>query len=130
MYTRTQHAAQMIAALVFMVAGVAHFLLPDTLIRFIPPYLPAAAALVAISGVFEIAGSAGLLLGRFRRWAAWGLSAMLVSFLPANLFMAMHPAEAGFPGVPKVIFWARIALLPLMVWCLLWCTRQTKRSPK
>ena len=124
MYTRIQHATRLTAAFVFTMAGVGHFLFlfRDTLARFIPPYLPAAAALVLISGVFEVAGGVGLLLFRSRRWAAWGLSAMLISFLPANLFMAVHPAEAGFPGVPKGIFWVRIALLPLMVWCLFWCT--------
>lgn len=123
MNTWARYSVRLIAALIFLAAGIGHFLARDTLARFIPPYLPAAGALVLISGAFEIAGGIGLLVDRFRRWAAWGLSAMLVSFLPANLFMALNPADAGLPEVPEAIFWLRIAVLPLMVWCLFWCTR-------
>ena len=127
-FTPIQIAAQRIAALLFTVAGLGHFLALQTLVRFIPPYLPAPEELVLLSGIFEIAGGVGLMLPRFRRWAAWGLSAMLISFLPANIFMAGHPAEAGLPGVPTVVFWGRIALLPVMIWCLLWCTRPADRT--
>lgn len=127
-YTLTQRAALTIAALVFIAAGLGHFLFPEALARFIPPYLPAPATLVLISGGFEIVGGVGLFSSRFRRWAAWGLSAMLISFLPANLFMAVHPADAGLPGVPIAVFWGRIALLPVMIWCLLWCTRPATQT--
>ncbi len=47
------------------------------------------------------------------------MSALLVSFLPANLFMATHPADAGPPSIPTAVFRGRIALLPVMVWSLL-----------
>ncbi len=127
-YTSTQRAAQAIAALVFIVAGLGHFLFSEALARFIPPYIPAPVALVLISGGFEIAGGVGLFLPRSRRWAAWGLSALLVSFLPANLFMATHPTDAGFPGIPIAVLWGRIALLPVMVWSLLWCTRPAAQT--
>jgi uncharacterized membrane protein len=126
MFRPAQRAIQMIAATVFIAAGFAHFLFPDILARFIPPYLPAATALVLLSGAFEVMGGVGMLLSRFRGIAAWGLSAMLISFLPANLFMAMRPVEAGLAGVPSAVFWARIALLPVMVWGLLWCARPGK----
>ncbi len=129
MYTLTQRAAQAIAALVFIVAGLGHLLFSEALARFIPPYIPAPVALVLISGGLEIAGGVGLSQPRSRRWAAWGLSALLVSFLPANLFMATHPADAGLPSIPTAVFWGRIALLPVMVWSLLWCTRPATRTP-
>ncbi len=127
MYTPKQRPLQADWAMLFIRAGVGHFLFSTALGRFIPPYLPDALQLVLISGVFEMAGGVAMLLTRFRRPAAWGLSAMLISFLPANIFMGMHPAEAGLPGVPPGIFWARIVLLPFMVWGLVWCTRP--RSP-
>lgn len=123
MYTPAQRALQTMWAMVFIGAGVGHFLFSAALSQFIPTYLPGALALVLISEVFEIAGGVGMFLPRFRRMAAWGSSALLISFLPANIFMGMHPVEAGFPGVPAGVFWARIAILPAMVWCLLWCTR-------
>jgi uncharacterized membrane protein len=127
MYTPSQRVLQVIWGIVFIVAGLGHFLFSTKLSRFIPPYLPGALALVLISGILEIAGGVGLILRRFRRAAGWGLSAMLVSFLPANVFMGMSPVEAGLPGVPAIVFWTRVAILPPMVWCMLWCTQA--RSP-
>jgi uncharacterized membrane protein len=120
--SRPQRAVRLAAAVVFLAAGVAHFAAPAPLVRMIPPYLPAPLALVLLSGLAEMAGGAGLLIPRFRRTAGWGLSAMLVSFLPANLFMALHPAEAGFAAVPTVVFWSRILLLPVLIWGLLWAS--------
>jgi uncharacterized membrane protein len=108
------------AALVFLVAGIGHFVAVDMLAGFIPPYLPAPAALVWISGAVEIAGGAGLLVAGYRRGAAWMLSLMLVSFLPANIFMATHPQKTGVGGLPVFVLWTRIALLPVMICGLLW----------
>jgi uncharacterized membrane protein len=116
------------AALVFLVAGIAHFVAVEMLARFIPPWLPAPVALVWISGAVEVAGGAGLLVAGFRRGAAWMLSLMLVSFLPANIFMATHPLEAGVGGLPVLVLWTRIALLPVMVGGLFWAAG-VRRGP-
>lgn len=109
-------------ATIFAIAGIAHFLVPAPLTRMIPPYLPAHFALVLVSGLFEIAGGIGLLVPRLRRTAAWGLSALLVAILPANVYMAIHPAEAGFGAFPSLLLWIRILLLPVFIWGLLWCS--------
>jgi uncharacterized membrane protein len=110
------------AATIFAAAGIAHFLVPAPLTRMIPPYLPAHFALVLVSGLFEIAGGIGLLVPGLRRTAAWGLSALLVAILPANVYMAIHPAEAGFGAVPSLLLWIRILLMPVFIWGLLWCS--------
>jgi uncharacterized membrane protein len=109
------------AATIFATAGIAHFLVPAPLARMIPPYLPVHFALVLVSGLFEIGGGIGLLVPRLRRMAAWGLSALLVAILPANVHMALHPADAGFGACPSQLFWIRILLLPFFIWGLLWC---------
>jgi uncharacterized membrane protein len=110
------------AAAIFATAGIAHFLVPAPLTRMIPPYLPAHSVLVLGSGLFEIAGGIGLLVPRLRRMAAWGLCALLVAILPANVHMAAHPAEAGFGAFPSLLLWIRILLLPVFIWGLLWCS--------
>jgi uncharacterized membrane protein len=92
----------------------------------IPPYLPSPLALVLISGVVELAGGAGLLWARFRRPASLLLAALLVSILPANIFMLVDPVAAGVSQVPAVLLWGRILALPLMIWCLVWSTRPAR----
>jgi uncharacterized membrane protein len=118
----TQRTVTAGAATIFATAGIAHFLVPAPLTRMIPPYLPAHFALVLVSGLFEIAGGIGLLVPRLRRTAAWGLSALLVAILPANVYMAIHPAETGFGAFPSLLLWIRILLLPVFIWGLLWCS--------
>ena len=111
---------------VFVAAGVLHFLRPDAYVRIMPPYLPAPRALVFASGAAEIAGGLGLWFGRLRPAAAWGLAALLVAVLPANVEMARRPALA--PGIPAWALWARLALQPLLIALVLWAGRQTRRT--
>ena len=84
-----------------------------------PPYVPAARAMVYASGVAEMAGGAGLLVRRTRRPAGWWLVATLVAVFPANLHMALHPEQ--FPKVPggARALWARLPLQGLFIaWVL------------
>jgi len=48
-----------------------HFIKPDAYLRLMPPYIPWHAAMVRISGGFEILGGLGLLVPQMRRTAAW-----------------------------------------------------------
>src|SRR5437868_2924630 len=89
--TRSRAAARGVAAAVFIAAGVNHFVKPEFYRAIVPPGFPAPAELVAFSGVAEVAGGVGLLVGRLRRAAGWGLIALLVAVFPANVFMAVAP---------------------------------------
>lgn len=103
-------------ALLFVAAGVNHFINLDTSIylKIMPPQLPAPRLLVYVSGVCEVLGGLGLLLPATRRAAGWGLLALLVAVFPANVYMALHHAELGFPAW---LAWGRLPLqLPLMWW--------------
>ena len=110
-----------ILAVLFLVAGSLHFLIPQPYLKIMPPVLPAPLLLVYISGVAEIMGGAGLLLAPTRRIAAWGLTALLVAVLPANIYMAA--AHLPFPGIVGQSWaqWLRVPLqLPLIYWCWLY----------
>ena len=79
-----------------------------------PPALPAPLLLVYVSGVAEIAGGLGLLLPATRRWAGWGLVALLVAVFPANVYMALIHEQLGISGW---VAWGRLPLqLPLLWW--------------
>ena len=87
---------RVLLAILFMVSGSLHFFAPPLYLRIMPPYLPAPLALVYISGVAEILGGAGLLIPSTRQAAAWGLIALLIAVLPANIYMAT--AHLSAPG--------------------------------
>ncbi len=102
-------------AALFLYAGAMHFVAPGPFIRIVPRWLPAPAALVAISGACEILGGLGLLVPGTRRWAAWGLVALLVAVFPANVNMALHRLPFGKYPVPAWALWARLPLQLLLI---------------
>jgi uncharacterized membrane protein len=74
-------------AVLFIGAGVLHFVAPATYLHIMPPYLPAPLALVYLSGAAEIAGGVGLLIPATRQLAGWGLILLLLAVFPANVYM-------------------------------------------
>lgn len=112
-----------LAAIFYVVAGALHFLKPEPYLRIMPPYIPWHVAMVRISGGFEILGGLGLLVSGTRRAAAGGLIALLIAVFPANIYMPIHPIEAGATSIAPVLRWGRLPLQLLLVWWLLWCTK-------
>ncbi|WP_028567278.1 DoxX family protein [Salisaeta longa] len=104
-----------VLAALFVSTGLLHFIMPQTFVRIVPPYLPRPLLLVYISGVFEIAGGAGLLVSTWRPLAGWGLILLLIAVFPANVHMALHPA--AFRPIPA---WALYLRLPLQVVLIAW----------
>jgi len=125
------HGAVQIALLVLLAglmvfAGVMHFVTPEVYVRIVPRWLPAPAALVAISGACEILCGVGLLVPGTRRWAAWGLIALLVAVFPANVNMALNHLPFGRQKVPAWALWAR---LPLQAVLIAWAWVFTRAWP-
>lgn len=89
-----------------------------------PPWLPAHAALVAISGWCELAGGIGLLLPLTRRAAGWGLLVLCIAVLPANIQMWLDAMTAGKAWWVQAMLLFRLPLqLPLMWW--IWCVMRS-----
>lgn len=103
-------------AFLFVVAGVFHFVRPAPFIRIVPSWLPAAALLVAVSGIAEIAGGVGLLMPTTRVAAAWGLIGLLVAVFPANVKMLTDAIAQGGSPLYLGALWARLPLQPVLVW--------------
>ncbi|MDU0372202.1 DoxX family protein [Hymenobacter endophyticus] len=121
----TKRVSRLALALLFLVAGAAHFLRPQPFVRIVPPYLPEPLLLVYLSGAAEVAGGLGLLLPATRRWAAWGLVLLLVAVFPANLYM-LQSHGAGLP-VPLWALWLR---LPLQLVLIAWAWQHTRPTAK
>jgi uncharacterized membrane protein len=112
---------RILLAVLFVISGTLHFIAPRVYARIIPPLLPAPLALVYISGAAEILGGIGLLIPATRHVAAWGLVALLIAILPANIHMATAHIRA--PGIMGKSWtqWLRIPLqLPLIYWAWLY----------
>ncbi|MEO1617606.1 MAG: MauE/DoxX family redox-associated membrane protein [Planctomycetota bacterium] len=99
----------------FIAAGINHFVSPDVYLKIMPDYLPWPLALVYVSGFFEVLGGVGLAVPRLRRAAGWGLIALLVAVFPANVDMLMNADQ--FPAIPV---WALVARLPLQGVLIAW----------
>ncbi len=106
-------------AAMFAFTGVMHFLRPRMFEAIVPPSLPAPGTLVSISGVAELLGGIGLLVGSTRVFAAWGLLALLLAVFPANVFMARHP-ERFRRIAPAWALWARLPLQPVLMAAVAW----------
>jgi uncharacterized membrane protein len=110
-------------ALFFIGGGINHFAMPRTYESIVPPGIGDPKRLVEISGVAEIAGGVGLLLGRTRSASGLGLVALMAAVFPANLYMARNPER--FPKIPQRALYARLPLQPLLMW---WVWRVTRPS--
>jgi uncharacterized membrane protein len=108
----------------FIVAGALHFIWPRPYRAIVPPWVPAPEAMVAASGVAEIAGGVGLLLPRTRRPAGWWLVGTLLGVFPANLHMALHPSQySKVPGGAPAL-WARLPVQGVFIAWVLSASRQ------
>lgn len=117
---------RIVLAVAFVGMGIAHFVpsLARGMRAIIPPRLrrpgwPSPAALVALTGVCEIAGGLGLLAPwpGLRAVAGVALGVFLVAVFPANAYAARHPERFGAIAIP---FWPRlIAQLVLIVMVLI-----------
>lgn len=79
-----------VLAVCIIVVGTLHFLVPQPFIKIVPGLLPYPAALVYISGFFEILGGIGLLVPAVSQMAAWGLLLLFIAVYPANINMAVN----------------------------------------
>jgi uncharacterized membrane protein len=126
---RSGAARRVILSILFIAAGILHFVIPHIYMRIMPPYLLHPRLLIDISGVAEMLGGLGLLIRSTSRAAAWGLVALLIAVWPANIYMAM--AHLPFSGIIGQSWaqWFRVVLqLPLIYWAWLY-TRRAERQP-
>jgi uncharacterized membrane protein len=109
----------------FILAGIWHFLFPAYYRAIVPSYLPAPAALVAVSGLAEIAGGFGLLVPRWRQAAGLGLVVLLLAVFPANVEMLRQGRARGMSGPVEALLWLRLPFQAVLMW---WAWRLSRPS--
>lgn len=118
--SKTRRASLYLMAFLYVAAGLNHFRDPGFYLRMMPPYLPWHEALVAVSGVIEVALGLLLLPARTRRLAGLGIIALLVAVFPANLHMALHPSD--FADIPRWGLYLRLPIQALLIAWAWWTT--------
>jgi len=120
--SRHDKAAAAMAAM-FLFTSTDHFLTPGRYLPMMPPALPAPLLLIYISGFCELAGAVGLLIRPTRRWAAWGLVALLIAVFPANIYVALSGGSiAGLPSSPWY-YWMRLPVQFVFIAWAFWLTK-------
>ena len=108
-------------ALVYLAAGIYHFVNPWFYKKIMPGYLPYHMQLIYISGVFEILFALLLLPASTRVFAAWGVMALLIAVFPANIQMAINFWQKKNPYL-----WIALLRLPLQLVLIWWAYIYTK----
>jgi uncharacterized membrane protein len=107
--------------LLYIAAGVNHFVHPGGYIKIMPPWLPWHEQLVLISGLAEILFALLLLFRITRRLAAWCIIALLIAVFPVNIQMMLNYYHENNPAL-----WIAILRLPLQIALIWWAWLFTK----
>ena len=111
-----------ILAVCMLVAGTLHFVTPDPFIKIVPGFLPYPAALVYISGIFEILFGIGLIVPATRSLSGLGLVALFIAVYPANLNMAFNHIK--LENIPDS-WWLHGIRLPFQFVLIAWAAWYT-----
>lgn len=106
---------RILMGILYLAAGVNHFVNPDFYTKIMPLYLPAHLFLVQLSGVAELVLGAGVIFERTRRISAWGIIAMLVVFLLVHVDMLQHHADR-YAEIPLWGLWVRLPVQGLLIY--------------
>ncbi len=111
----TETAGLYVMAIMYVFAGLMHFVKPKLYIRVMPEYLPNHKALVFWSGIAEILLGIGLCIPVLKVISIYGIIAMLLVFLMVHFYMLS--GEKASTGIPK---WILILRIPLQFGLMYW----------
>ena len=107
-------------------AGFNHLMNPAFYLAIMPPDMPDPRWINVLSGLAEIVLGVFVLEPRTRVFAAWGIIALLIAIVPANIHVAT--ANIGLPGGEPgtgnaLLNWIRLPFQALFVLWAWWYTR-------
>ena len=104
----------LVMAVLYILAGINHFVMPRFYMRIMPRYIPFHRFMVMASGMAEVGLGILLLVPDCRSWAAWGIIALLIAIFPANI----HHLTSRKPGQgpPVWALWLRLPIQGLLIW--------------
>jgi len=123
-------AGRWLLAAFLAVAGVSHFTDPESFAAQVPDWMPWPDAVIAVSGMVELALAAGLVLPhRHRAAVGWATAAFFVVIFPGNISQFVTGSDA-FGLDSDAARAARLLLQPVLIVWALWCTRAWQERPQ
>jgi uncharacterized membrane protein len=120
---RLKAISRVLVGLLFITAGVLHFIKAGFFVSIVPAFLPFPAALVYISGVCEILGGIGALIPWVRRPAGYGLIALLLAVFPANINMLVQSIHDHGWSSLSILLILRLPLQFALIALVNWLTK-------
>ncbi|MEP1087841.1 MauE/DoxX family redox-associated membrane protein [Algoriphagus sp.] len=111
-----------VMAILYMLAGLNHFLRPQSYLPLMPPYIPAPELMNYLAGIAEVLLGLGLIFKATRKWSAWGVILMLLAFLPVHIyFIQVDSCIENSLCLPPWAGWVRLVLIHpvLLGWAFL-----------
>lgn len=97
---------KVVLSVMFVVAGIGHFVKTDFFVSIMPPIFPWKRALVLLSGIPEVIAGVALWAPSLQALSAMAITAMLVAFVPVHIYMLQDAAK--FATIPKPALAARL----------------------
>ena len=110
-------------AAIFLAAGIIHLGHPAPFIRITPDWVPYKPAVIAITGLCEIAGAVAFPVPRLRRLAGSLFALYAVCVYPANVKHAIDTLSGAMPGPGWAYHGPRLLFQPVIVWWALFAGR-------
>ncbi|NVD45814.1 DoxX family protein [Qipengyuania atrilutea] len=104
-------------------AGVLHLAMPGPFLSIMPSFVPAPEIVVALTGIAEILGAAGLAQPwsrRYRAAAGIGLAVYALCVWPANVNHLLIDLAKPSGGPNLAYHVPRMFVQPLLIWLALW----------
>ena len=113
---------RILMGLLFILAGLNHFINPGWYLPMIPPYLPLPGVLNFLSGLLEVILGAGLFTSQYRKISAYGIIALMIAFVPAHIHhIQMDGCVSEQICIPVWAAWVRFLVGQpfIMLWAYL-----------
>lgn len=123
--SKLKKPALYLMAFLYLLAGVNHFVSPESYLPIIPDYLPNHELINILAGLAEIILGIGLLIPKTKVISAWGVVFMLIAFIPSHAyFIQIGSCIEGGICTPEWVGWFRLIVIhPLL---LAWAWIYTK----
>ncbi|WP_424984176.1 DoxX family protein [Maritalea sp. S77] len=113
-----------------MMTASAHFSDPAAMASMLPEILPLRVEIVVLTGVLEIALGLAVLVPKVQRLAGLAIMAMLLGFLPANVYAALIYAPFGGAEMGPAYLLVRVPYQAVLIGFVFWASQTGPRQVK
>ena len=110
----------------FMFTGMGHFLKTEEMSLMLGDAVPYPLLAVQVTGVLELLAAVGVWLPTWRQLTGYCLVAMMIAFLPVNIFAAIDRVPFGGHELGPVYLLVRVPFQLLVIW---WVAKATAIKP-